>query len=237
MLNPLKFAFVLFAALLLAACGGGGGTSGASAPVVVAAPSFPLQSAYKAYLAGADTINFSVSGTCSGSAIIIQPAPVAAIFEGFAALASSGTSTINLTNCTPSSIVSTVIQYYDSNYNALGHLNPGTEYGKYLSLPGPLPVSVKVGDSGTYGTETLYSDSSKTTVTGQDVDTYVVEPDGTSSTTAIVNLITKNFNPPNQLLSTTQARYRIDASGTLSVVSLDQQGGTTGSTHLIFTRR
>lgn len=71
----------------------------------------------------------------------------------------------------------------------LGHSND-SEYGVYQT-PITIPSSVKVGDGATVGTETLYTDSTKFTPAGTDVDSYVVEPD--TAQTAIVNLITNSY--------------------------------------------
>lgn len=202
-------------------------------PVVV--PTYPLQSAYKALVSTSRSNKFSVSGTCSGSATISTSAPSATTFEGSAALSATTTSTVTFVNCTPALIATAAVDYYDSNYNPLGGLTvTGGDYSKFIPVPNPLPISVKVGDSAVFGTEINYSSVSKTTVTGQSVLSYIIEPDGASTSTAIVNLTTKNFNSSSQLLSTQQARYRITTAGRMTVVSTDLQASTTGSNHLLF---
>ena len=85
-----------------------------------------------------------------------------------------------------------------------------------------------------YATVTVYSDSTKTTTTGQRQLSYVVESD--SASTAFVTLITKSFNTANQLLFTQQSKYRIAADGTLNIVTIDVQYSTTSTTHLIYTK-
>lgn len=215
---------------VLFGCGGGG--SGASGPIVT---SFPLQSGYKARVASGSVTNYTISGTCSGSATVSVSAPTADTFEGAPALSATGTSTMNFANCTPSSIAATSTSYYDSNYNSLGHSTVGTEYGKFLTVPSPVPTSVKIGDTAVVGTETIYTDSTKTTTKGQRTRSYVIEADGASTSTAIVNLITRDFNTANQLLFTDQNRYRIVANGALTPVSEDVQYSTTSTTHLVLT--
>ena len=61
-----KFVFALFAVatLSLSGCGGGGGDSGTT----IAVTSFPLQAGYKARISAGSADNFSISGTCTGTA-------------------------------------------------------------------------------------------------------------------------------------------------------------------------
>ena len=225
-------------AAVLSACGGGGGDSTPAAQTPIAptpVTSFALQAGYKARLASGSTVNYLVSGTCTGSARGSASAPNATTFEGSSALAVTTTLTISFTNCTPTSTAVTSLTYIDSNYSLLGSSVAGTYYGKFLTIPSPLPTSVKVGDTAVYGTETLYTDSSKQTSKGQRTYSYVIEPDGTSTTTAIANLILKEFNSANQLLITGQSRARITADGTITPVSMDLQSSTTSTNHFVLT--
>jgi hypothetical protein len=48
-----------------------------------------------------------------------------------------------------------------------------------------------------------------------------------------VNLISKDFNASNVLLATEQDRYRISATGTLVLVSIDVQAANGSTTHLV----
>lgn len=214
----------------LAGCGGGG----SSAPQEVVT-SFALQSGYKARISNGGVNNFSISGTCSGSATFSDSVPTADTFEGASALSATSTATVNFTNCTPASSATTAKSYYDSNYNPLGHSAIGTEYGVFLTVPSPLPTSVGVGDTAVFGTETIYTDSTKATVKGQRILSYVIEKDGASTSTAIANLITRNFNTASQLLFTQQTRYRMTGDGTLRAVSIDVQFSTTSTNHFVYT--
>ena len=85
-----------------------------------------------------------------------------------------------------------------------------------------------VGDTGTIGTTADFTDSSKITLAGKTVVSYVVEPD--TASTAIVNLIFKTFDNSENLTSTEQDRYRISSTGALTPVSKDT---LTLTTHLI----
>jgi hypothetical protein len=233
MSNFMKLACAsVVSAAFLSGCGGGGGDSSAVTPAVTL---FALQAGYMAGAGRASAGTETISGSCSGLLTFSNTAASPATFEGTPALAVSGSSTITLTNCTPASNTSSSISYYDSNYTPLGHSYSSGTYGKFLTAPSSLPASVKVGDTAISGTETIYTDSTKSTVQGQRVRSYLIEADGTSTSTAIANLILKDFNASNQLLLTQQQRYRMATNGTLNYLNSDLQYSTTSSVHLIFT--
>jgi len=226
--NGLLIVSTVFA---LSACGGGGGDSGVTVTPVT---SFALQAGYKARVSGGAVDNYTVSGSCSGSATITTSSALAATFEGITGFSAGQTSTINVTNCVPATNTVTGTSYYDANYTILGSSIPNLEYTKVLTTPPPLPASVKVGDTAVYATITVYTDSTKRTIVGQRVLSYVVEAD--SPTTAFVTLITKSYNATNQLLFTQQSKFRIQGDGTLTSVSIDVQYATTSTLHLIYTK-
>ncbi|MGE5622224.1 MAG: hypothetical protein ACM3WS_03600 [Bacillota bacterium] len=221
---------------VLSACGGGGSSSSAASESTVST-SFPLASAYKNLIASGKATNYAISGTCSGSGSISASAPSSSTFEGSSALSVTATSTYSFTNCTPASVAGSSISYYDSNYNFIGHTVAGQEYGKFISGTNALPTSVKVGDTAIYGTETIYSDSTKQTVIGTRALSFIIEQDGSSSSSVIANAITKNYNASNQLTFTQQTRYRLGVDGSFTPVSIDIQYSTTSSTHLILTAK
>lgn len=229
-----KFRYLALAATsaaLLAACGGGGGPSAPAGPVA-STLSFPLQSAYAAAVATGFSRSFTVSGTCSGTATEARSAASGgASFEGATGLLSTAeTLSINFSNCTPASSAATATSYYDSNYTLLGTSIVGSLYRVYS--PGiSIPTSVTVGSTGTLGTSTNYSSSSKASVLGQSTLSYVVEPD--TATTAIVNLIARTYDSGGHLTSTEQDRYRIATTGPAVPLSADVQYAYTSSTHLV----
>jgi hypothetical protein len=137
---------------------------------------------------------------------------------------------MNLTNCLPSTLSSTATNYYDSNYSLIGIVNSGNDYG-VSQAPLAIPISVKVGDTGTIGTINYFSDSTQNTPTGHDVISYVIEPD--TATTAIVNIIDKSYDLSGTLTFTEQDRSRIMADGTLIPVSADLQYSNGSTTHLV----
>jgi len=214
----------------LAACGGGGSDDTAASSTT----SFPLHAAYTDRVSKGLAANFTVSGTCAGTATMNDSATSASTFEGKNALASTETLTVSLTNCTPTSFGTTSTTYFDSSYLPLGEVTTGAEYGVFLTPPTPLPVSVKVGDTGSFGTLAQYTSSSKTTVSGTSVVSYVIEAD--TASTAVVNLIVRAYDASNVLSTTQQTRYRIDSSGVLTILSVDAQANAGSATHLVFTR-
>ena len=217
-------------ALTLSACGGGGDSGSTATPVT----SFALQAGYKARVAAGSSDNFSISGTCGGTATTTTSSASPATFEGVAGYSAGQTATLNLTGCTPATAAVTGTSYYDANYTPLGSSIPGVEYTKFITAPPALPTIIKVGDTALYATLTVYADSTKTTVTGQRQLSYVVEAD--SSTTALITLIMRSYNNASQLLFTAQSKYRIAGDGTLNIVSMDVQYSTTSTTHLVYTK-
>lgn len=97
-------------ALGLSACGGGGGSS-------ISTPSFPLKRAYSTLVATGYTKNYTVSGTCNGTASeTVAPARAGAIFEGTPGLSADTTVTLRLSDCAQTTTTATFTSYYDTNY-------------------------------------------------------------------------------------------------------------------------
>ncbi len=141
-----------------------------------------------------------------------------------------GTVTTSLTNCSPASSVVSNVVYFDPNDVQLG-FSSSTRFGVFTPPPN-VPDSVTVGSTGSIGTESVYTDSTKTIPAGRNEFTYVVEPD--TESTAIVNVIEKVYDTSNALLYTEQQRSRITAGGTLTLVSIDSQFSTTSTSHFIY---
>ena len=221
-----------FTCAFLAACGGGSeGTPAVQQPAASTA-SFPLQSGYKALVANGLSKSFTVSGSCSGSGNrSSSPANTAATFEGVAGFSATSTLTLSFTNCTPASTALTSTGYFDSNYVPLGVNSVGVNYGVYLT-PLVIPTSVLVGGTGVLGTQTLYTNSSKVTLNGRVDQSYVVEAD--TSTTAIVNLISKIYTAAGTLTATEQNRYRITSTGALTPIAIDIQYASGSISRLLF---
>lgn len=236
-LQTLKFLGVsTLGAALLAACGGGGGDSPQATTPTPNATTFALAAGYKARVASGATDNFSITGTgsCTGTATISTAPSVAATFEGVAGYSSAQVSTVNYSNCTLPSNVSTGTSYYNLSVVPIGLTVTGSEYAKFVAAPALLPAAAKVNDSAVVVTMNSYTDSSKLIPIGQRVVSYAIEAD--TNATAIFNLIIRSYDQGGALLSTEQSRYRMAESGALTIVSIDVQFSTTSQLHLVFTR-
>lgn len=195
--------------------------------------SFPLQSGWISAIKSGSRIGFTVSGDCIGSASSASSTPIPAMFEGVSGVSVELRQAMSVIYCTASPYTSNIsTEYYDNNYVQLGTIVTGGDYKVFLTPPN-IPVLVKVGDTGTIGTENNYTDSTKTVPDGYDVFTYIIEPD--TPNTAIVNIIDQSFNAGGILTATEQDRYRIAADGALTPVSSDVQFATGNTLHLVFT--
>lgn len=224
--------FILGTTVALMTGCGGGGDSGTSAAVSVVT-SFPFQSSYQARIKAGSQDNYIISGTCSGTATQTNGATTSATFEGVPGFAASQTMTVQYSNCTPYSNAVSATSYFNAIYSLIGTSTPGVRY-ESLPIALSIPVSVKVGDTAVLGTITVYADSSKNSVTGQRILSFVIEPD--TASTAIVNYISKEYNAGNQLLTTVQSRYRLTSDGTVTSIGFDIQYSTTSTNHLIYTK-
>lgn len=155
-----------------------------------------------------------------------------ATFEGTAGrLSAASTQTTTLTNCTPTSSAQTGTNYYDTNYVPLGYNTVGSSYGVFVTPPS-IPSSVTVGNTGTLGTENIYTNSTKSVLSGTRIISYVIEAD--TASTAIVNLIARDYNTSTILTDTQQSRFRIAATGPLTHVSITYQASNGSTTNLVF---
>jgi len=228
---------------LLISCGGGsgGGVSGGSTPSQITSTlSFPLRSAVIARATNGASYTLFANGTsatqatdglCSGTLTeTVSPANLQTTFEGQPTLSNADIVAVNYTNCSTGTPSSSSTEYFDTSYLPVG----ATQSGSYALVSGSyaVPTSVKVGDTGTIGSATIYTDSTKSVSKGRTDKSFVVEPD--TATTAIVNVISKAYDASSQLLYTDQTRYRIDAAGAFTVVSDDIQFSKTSTNHLVF---
>lgn len=224
------------ATALISACGGGG-SDPASAPVT-STQSFPLRSAYKALIASGMSKSFTISGTCAGTGSRASSAAATpATFEGVQGLSATTTIAFNFSNCMPATFETSVTAYFGPSYDPLGISGIGTDtkYGVYLTpltIPETTTVSGATG-TGMLGTQTLYTNSSKSLSAGVVQQSYIMEAD--TADTAIVNLIFRSYDASSVLTSTEQTRYRITTSGTLTPVSTDIQYSNGNTTHLVLT--
>lgn len=223
-----KYAIAASAIAVLTACGGGGD----DAPEV-SSTTFNINAAIRAATISGQNVNFGITASngCTGSGVYgVSPANTTATFEGRTALVSTSVLNINYTNCTPAVISNTTTTYYDTNYLPLG--STGDSYLVYTGTIN-IPTSVKVGDVGVIANAIRYSDSTKAVRTGTAQLSYIVEAE--SSNTALITVSKKTYNSSNELETTQLTKYRIDASNTLTLMSLSVQYAN--GVNVVFTRR
>jgi hypothetical protein len=240
------------AALILTACGGGGGDGGSSNvvdagnPVVVVPPvvnptqpalsTYSLQTAYAALIQAGSTVNYTVSGDCSGTASFVASSPVAATFEGAQARAVTNTSTLTLSNCVGN--VATTQSYYDASYNLRGNTTASPVNYGVVDGTAVLPAAAKVGDTGNFGTVKVYSDSAKSNQLGSIVLSYRLATE--TSATQVFTLISSSYSLTNALLQTQTQTFRVQADGTLRPLTIDLQTAASSNAparHLVLTAR
>jgi FKBP-type peptidyl-prolyl cis-trans isomerase len=186
---------------------------------------YPLLLSYISFLSRGQTQQTStITGYCSGYAISTVSAPAAAIFEGKSVLALTGDHTTTYSSCNPGTSSARGQQYFDANYNLLGTQSEGSEYAVMVNTPAPLPVRVAVGDSGAYGTSTVYADSTKKTVYGRRELSYAIEADTVALKPASAVLVLKemSYTTDNVLAYKVQTRYRIAVDGSVTPLSETQ---------------
>jgi hypothetical protein len=228
---------IFIATILLTACGGGGG--GGSPATEISTETFQAATIFANQITNGYSQNFSVAGTqvvsgtsynVTGSGTISESAAIGTTFEGQAALMNVVTINASLTvNGRTVPISSTSHSYSTSNFAPLGETN-----GEYCVTQGTatIPNTVKVGDTGQIGTMTCYPDSSKSTISGTVEISYEIKPD--TATTALANVITKEFDNSHTLLLTDTAKWRLDTLGNISWVS-ETATGIDPSTHEPYT--
>lgn len=219
---------------LLTSCGGGGGGDSNDTPAAAAqiVRTYPLRAAYQARVAAGAIDNFSISGTCSGTATTTASSATPSVFEGVAGFSVAQTATARFVGCSLRNRSVSGTAHYDSAYSPVGSSFPGVAYQVFSTLPSAVPVSAKVGDAAEYSVQTKYTDSTKTVSTGKVTASYVIEADATADT-ALALLVTREYDVADRMVFIQQARYRITSAGTATLLSIEQSDST--SFHLVWT--
>lgn len=182
----------IYCVFLIAGCGGGGGSGTTTPAPIVSSLSFPLQSAYLSRVKSGATDNFTLTGTCTGTATISMGIPTATIFQGISGFSIADTltvSTTGLTNCASDSNASI---YFDTNYNYIGfNISSLNQYGLVSTIT-PVAASVHVGDTAVFANPLIHKHNSYGDygIYGEQIISYVIEAD--TATTAIVGGV-RNF--------------------------------------------
>ncbi|MDA8454637.1 hypothetical protein M4R22_07670 [Acidovorax sp. GBBC 3334] len=189
----------------------------------------PLGPAVSAYLASSGTQAVSGSGTVNnqagtGTGTAVRDAAVTVTFEGQPALRKSTVITLNFQTSSGSSTVdSTLINYYDSGYTVpRGAVISGLY--SVTNTATPLPATAKAGDSGSWYTLRVYSDSGKWLQLGTATVNYSVQADTDSTLLlSVVTTATPVLGTPIVNTST----YRLAATG--AAVPLTETATSSGT--------
>lgn len=204
---------------------------------------FPIKSALSDYITKSSQGNYLISGTglntdgssysISGNMQNSKTASIIGVFESknFLKTTTASIGTMTFTNIkSGSTVIGSVTypysaqsnDYYDANFNPMGGTSSVTMIGKttnYYSVKqiiSTIPDFVKVGDTGTLGTETEYSDSSKSTILSTSTTTYSVKSDSDSS---VFVLLTSNTKKSSGVTNTEIDTYKLDLNGNISPYS------------------
>lgn len=251
-----KTAFTLLAisiSALLSACGGGGGSISSNTTTPVA--TYKYQSAVQTQNTAGYSLDFNVSlmgnaianNNCVGTgSITLNPSSTQSTITDAAGVTKnvySGTYTVtyNLSQSTQSgavcpnfAITTTSTYYFDSTTKLpVGILSSDGSIS--LAQSGlSYPNGVSVGDSGTIGTYTLYSDSTKTVAVGSETVTYSVTA-GTDSSYVVIKTIDKVTDSSGQVGSIITAVSNLSSAGAMSLKSLTISYGLPDVGAILFT--
>lgn len=217
-----KTIFAVVCGLAVSACGGGGGGTTAAPAPVASTSTFNLLAASKSQVSTPNSSNFSVGGTLSGFAVTgsgteTNGAVTAGTFEGVSALQQTTTVTGTATgNGTSFPLASSSISWTDSNYIPLGE-SGGSEYIVIKGTP-TIPTAARVNDTGGIYTANRYTSSTKTSLIGTLVVTYVVEAD--TASTALVTILSAYKNTLGATTKTGTSQLRVTTSNTFARVKV-----------------
>jgi hypothetical protein len=206
--------FSVIVVYFLSGCGGGG-----SSTPTASVDSFPLKQAYTGYVQNSGSQNVTISGTYAGVAVsgtgrVTRGNVTSAAFEGKSALSKSITFSGSIAvNGQSVPISTTSTTYVDANYNPLGV--SGDEY--YVAKSSSIPQTAKINDTANIISYARYSTQQKSSILGETLVSYVMEPD--TASTAILKIISTDRNNSGTTLSTSTVTLRVTTSGQITFVS------------------
>lgn len=187
------------------------GTTLALTKVTASALSFPLDAAY----AKAVTTGVSLNGTAVDGAdtytMSLSIAPAAdGTFEGVVRKKSIESLTIKKNGSVTG--VTNIDLYYSLNpFTTQGASYSDGTYAVQTTTSGAFPATAKVGDSGSLGTLTTYTSSSKATVQSTAQSTWTLEADTATTAFGCANSVIKNASGAQT--GTAAGCYKIDTNG------------------------
>ena len=208
----MKYPLILALALstsFLAACGGGGGDD--TTPTVAA--KYSLEAAQIKVVTTGVTWNGTAVDGANTYTMSLSTTPAAdEVFEGVVSKKYSASLTIKANG--------TIVTA--ANYSGYYSINPFTVKGAHYAdgtyavatgATGAHPTAAKVGDSGSLGTLTLYTDANKTTVKSTSQSTWSMEPDTATTAFGCINFVNKDS--AGTQTGTGAGCYKIDTSGNI----------------------
>ena len=207
-MKTVKVFFVLASTSFLMACGGGGEDA---TPIITSSAKFALDTAYTQAM----TSGISLAGTAVDGAdtwtLSLSVAPAAdGTFEGVSTKKANQSLTMKKNGVTV--LTSNIESFFTTNPLAIrgAKYSDGT-YAVQTAANGALSNTAVVGNSGPFGTLTVYSNSSKNAVLLTQDSTWTLEADTATTAYGCVNSVGKNVS--GAVISTSSGCYKIDTDG------------------------
>ena len=207
-MKTVKVFFVLASTSFLMACGGGGEDA---TPIITSSAKFALDTAYTQAM----TSGISLAGTAVDGAdtwtLSLSVAPAAdGTFEGVSTKKANQSLTMKKNGVTV--LTSNIESFFTTNPLAIrgAKYSDGT-YAVQTAANGALSNTAVVGNSGPFGTLTVYSNSSKNAVLLTQDSTWTLEADTATTAYGCVNSVGKNVS--GVVVSTSSGCYKIDTDG------------------------
>lgn len=206
-----KLSLILFSTVFVAACGGGG--SGDVSPSQVASNTFPLDTAYtQVSIAGISLNGTAIDGADTWTMSLSVTPAADETFEGATAKKSVQSVTIKKNGAT-------VVSSGGESFFTIGPIKPkglklnDGSYGVQTVANSAFSNVAKVGDSGSLGVTTIYSNSSKSSILFTQEGTWTLEADTATTAYGCSNITAKNTS--GAVITTTSGCYKIDTNGTV----------------------
>lgn len=223
-------ALSLILAAALVGCGGGGGDAGTPVPVI-SSVDMPVQSAMSAYAKASHTYNLSGNLTTAPGTVVTYtmdygyiPETATTQFDGSTVSAAAQTVVVRQSGNTTPLLQQSFRSFFTTNpYAIYGSIDQDNSAFTVVTRSSSLPTAAHIGQSGTLGTETEYTDSTKTTVTGTSSLSWSMEADTADS--ALLCILAQFAGSTS---SSTNC-YRIDRSGNVTALIVritNDQGAT-----------
>lgn len=157
-------------------------------------------------------VTYPISGSVT---LTLAPIGAQTVFNGQSALLSSSSYSGSVTvDGQTLALNETQQAYLSTSFAPLGYVT-STAYC-VAPVPGVVPATVVLGDSGTVVTYDCYSDATLSTPTGSESLSYTVDP-GVSSSTVTVALHTSMTDASGQQIAVEEDDYLLDTAGVLAL--------------------